>query len=285
MSAARLAARAVMVSALGFTLVPVLGANPAYACSCIQSNEQENLERADVVFKGTMDDVEATNDQFGERVFVFTPSKTYKGKTSKPQYVSTAGNSAACGVDLTGGGPFLVFANKSDDADSKADLSTSLCSGTREIKAGEEPDFKVNQATKVDEGPSEPTPPVSAEEPKGRTSQGSTGGGSDPVAPPCCKPMVDPQGDSVDGPSAPDANPNEPRTDEAPIGAPMPAEDMPLMLQTTAVATDSAAAAESAQAAGASDDASSWLPLLGALAAVGAAAGGTGWAVRRRRTN
>ena len=250
MSAVRLAARAVVVSALGFTLVPVLGVNPAYACSCIQSTEQENYERADVVFKGTMNDMEAVHDPSGRRYFSFTPSKTYKGKTDSSQLVSTAQDSAACGVDLYGSGPFLVFANKADDPDARADLTTSLCSGTREIRADEDPDFTVNKATKVDEGPSEPTPPVSAEEPKGRTSPGSSGGGEDPNTPPCCKPMVDPD----EAPSAPDAEPlNDPAVDQPPVGTPMPADgdavDTPLMMQTGAVANDSAAAGESVNAA------------------------------------
>lgn len=154
MSAVGLAVRAA-VSALGFALVPVLGANPAMACSCIQSTEQENYERADVVFKGTMDDARATNDQFGDRVFVFTPSTTYKGKATAPQKVSTAGNSAACGVDLTGSGPFLVFAyndpgRKSGLAKPRdPDLRASLCGGTREVGAKEKLPFGPGRPVKA----------------------------------------------------------------------------------------------------------------------------------------
>ncbi|MGQ0464846.1 MAG: hypothetical protein ACT4QG_05960 [Sporichthyaceae bacterium] len=286
MSAVGLAVRAAAVSALGFALVPVLGANPAMACSCIQSTEQENYDRADVVFRGTMDDVEAANDRFGARVFVFTPSTTYKGKTTTPQKVSTAGDSAMCGVDLTGAGPFLVFANKADDG--KAALSTSLCSGTREIESDEEPDFEVpvNKSTKVDSGPRQPkgdTPVAAPDDP------GTSGGGADPVAPPCCKPLVD-ESDGAPTYPMPLVAPDERAdgavdSDDAPSGpgvaAIAPADDTPLMLQTSAVASDSAAAGESAHAAG--DDSTNYLPFAAAVAAFGAAGiAGLGWARRRR---
>ncbi|MGQ0844663.1 MAG: hypothetical protein ACT4QF_11055 [Sporichthyaceae bacterium] len=273
----RLAARALAVSALGFTLVPVLGANPAYACSCIQSTEQENYERADVVFKGTMNDVEATNRQSGDRTFFFAPSTTYKGKTTDPQEVSTAGNSAACGVDLTGGGPFLVFANF-DEEDEKGELRTSLCSGTREIGANETPDFKAHGATSdgrvykggaVDE-PAGPATPMDDGETRpgvGTTGGGSTGG-SDPR-----QISADPDADPGDR-SAPDSGPNLPVSiDEAPVTT-TAAEDTPLM-QTTGIAQDSAAgesAAPEPEEAGpnAMLTAAAGLAGLGALAAVGA---------------
>lgn len=248
-SAVGLAVRAAAVSALGFTLVPVLGANPAMACSCIQSTEQENYERADVVFKGTMDDARATNDQFGERVFVFTPSTIYKGKAAKPQKVSTAGNSSACGADLTGGGPFLVFAAKADGA--KAGLSTSLCSGTREIGTDEKPDFKAH----------------------GDTSDGRMyKGGGDPVSPPCCKPLVGEPGAEP----APDAVPDN----EAggPVVAPT-SVDAPLM-QTTGMATDSASPGATTAEDGPNllVTGTAGLVGLGALAALGFAT------ARRRRS-
>lgn len=277
MSAVRLAARAVVVSALGFTLVPVLGASPAYACSCIQSTEQENYERADVVFKGILDDVKATKSQFGEQVFTFTPSKTYKGATTKPQQVSSAGNSAACGVNLSGSGPFLVFAHKAE-GDAKAPLTTSLCSGTREIKADEEPDFKASNPVQVDKGESAPTPSEPADEREGRSS---AGGGSDPSGP-VSDPDVDPAPDGE--PSAPDARPEPGPPGDEPVMLPVSdgdAVDTPLMMQTGAVAANDTAG-ESASAAGDSDGVG-WLPLAAAIGLVGAAAAGTGWAVRRRR--
>lgn len=259
MSAVGLAARAAVVSALGFTLVPVLGADPAMACSCIQSTEQESLERADVVFKGTNDDVEATNDQFGDRVFVFTPSTTYKGTTAKPQKVFTADNSAACGVDLNGVGPFLVFAPESDGG--KAGLSTSLCSGTREIGANSRPDFAPNPAVILTGGPSDPTP-------------GSTGGGEDPMTPPCCKPLVGEPGAEPAPDAVPDNEAGGPVV--APIGAEAP------LVQTTGMAVDSAAV-ESATLLGDEQGSTNYLPFAGAVAALGAAAFfGFGWARRRR---
>ena len=54
MSPAKLAGRAVLVSALTITLVPVLGASPAFACSCAMATDKQHYKSADVVFKGTL---------------------------------------------------------------------------------------------------------------------------------------------------------------------------------------------------------------------------------------
>lgn len=111
MSATGLAGRAVLVSALTVTLVPVLGASPAFACKCVVSSDQQNYDRSDVVFKAKLRKVTPPTreeDQMpgpgssGSRVFEFVPSRAYKGKVSTPQRVSTPLSSATCGVQLSG---------------------------------------------------------------------------------------------------------------------------------------------------------------------------------------
>lgn len=250
MSAVRLVTRAAIASAFGFTLVPVLGAGPAFACSCIGGTEQQHYQRADVVFKGIVGKVERATDRSANRVYVFTPSKTYKGETSKPQKVSTSRQSSACGVELNGSGPFLVFAYRAQDAGPKVPLATSVCSGTRKIEPGEKPDFKVDKATQAE----------------ARTYPFS----------------VKPADDAA---SAPDFDSdNSVSSEDVPVAAPVAAGDTPRVLQTTTTATAAGAAAESTQAAD-SDDDKIWIPAVAAAAALGVAAlVGTGLAARRRRT-
>lgn len=153
-------ARAVIVSAMTVTLVPVLGASPAFACKCAVSSDKVQYDRADVVFKAKLrkatpptSDSEAQYGN-GTRVYEFTPTRVYKGKVASPQRVSTATSSATCGVYLDGQGPFLVYAYKRDAADRKQDgrnapkLGISSCGGTREVGAKEKLPFGPGKPVK-----------------------------------------------------------------------------------------------------------------------------------------
>lgn len=142
-------ARVLLVAGLTLGVTPVLGVNPAQACSCVQADEQEQFEQATHVFKAIVNGVEGTfprDGSSGSRTYSFNVGSIYKGEVDDPQAVSTAGDSAACGVDLEGAGPFLVFAGAGESA---GELSMNLCGGTREIGADEEPDFTAP-------GPGEP---------------------------------------------------------------------------------------------------------------------------------
>lgn len=121
--------RALFVSALAITLTPVLGANPAYACSCIAQTDRQALKGADVVFKGKITKrIVPDEPNAGPVVYVFDPVRVYKGAVKvKNQRITTNNGGAVCGIDVNGVGPYLVFADKKKNGK----LTFNLCGGTR----------------------------------------------------------------------------------------------------------------------------------------------------------
>ncbi len=147
-NATRLVGKAVLATGLVVGLTPVLGANPAYACSCIGPVSDEQLRKqAQVVFKGKVKSKSGTVDGPGDTgagtvTYAFSVSRTYKGKVRVPQLVATANSSATCGVRLKVGSTYMVYAtraepeNKSKAARRAADrkpLQIGLCGGTHKI--------------------------------------------------------------------------------------------------------------------------------------------------------
>ena len=65
-----------------------------------------------------------------------TVDRVYKGEAKAKQSVVTAREGASCGLELTGRGPFLVFATKDPQFDLEGDAGevySSLCSGSRAL--------------------------------------------------------------------------------------------------------------------------------------------------------
>ncbi|WP_299491067.1 hypothetical protein [Acaryochloris sp. IP29b_bin.137] len=113
-------------------VIPFLHPQVAWACSCIRSTPEEQMERADVVFTGRVIDKSMktleTNPFGGLNLvqWTFEVEANHKGSVSKQVTVESASNSAACGINFQMGERYQVFANQSDTA-----LRASLCSGTR----------------------------------------------------------------------------------------------------------------------------------------------------------
>lgn len=163
-------ATALAAAALTAAILPVLSASAAQECSCMAPNEAKNYADADVVFKGTANG--ATSSAVKERGkpaqtsglhYQFEPITEYKGNVSDPQVVVTADNSASCGVQLDGPGPYLVFANRLDSEEARSaglapgDLTMNLCGGTRPIGADEEPSFEPTPLQSVAPAAPDPT--------------------------------------------------------------------------------------------------------------------------------
>lgn len=119
----------------------VLGASERVAaCSCATFTEDEALVASDAVFTGTLVEViTPPGDTYGsadpER-FVFDVVEVYKGEVFARQSIVTARDGASCGLEISGPGPFLVFARETDSVVSGAvdgELYSSLCSGTRPL--------------------------------------------------------------------------------------------------------------------------------------------------------
>ncbi|KAI9133446.1 hypothetical protein [Acaryochloris sp. CCMEE 5410] len=120
-------------------LIPFLRPQAAWACSCMQSTPEEQMERADIVFTGRVIDQKmkaAEIQPFGGRTWVqwtFEVESDQKGAVSEQVTVESASNSAACGINFQMGERYQVFANQSN-----TDLKASLCSGTRALRDGQQ---------------------------------------------------------------------------------------------------------------------------------------------------
>lgn len=150
-------ARTGLVAGMAFAFVPLIGISPAQACSCAGAPEKEQFERADAVFKGTLPAGTRTGGgDSRDIVLTFDATRVYKGKVAAEQRVRTSGSGASCGLEISGAGPWLVFATlpweedggRSAPAADPADqvYEASLCGGTRAIGADEHPSFGAGTA-------------------------------------------------------------------------------------------------------------------------------------------
>lgn len=178
---------AALVLVVGFGLivgrgVAVARAQPASACSCPTVSDQAAFERADVVFTGewveTDPGVPAPFDQPDEGVrLVFEVEEVYAGQPYERQSVVSWAFGEACGLELDGAGPHLVFARTtagpSDPQIAEGEVVSDLCSGTRPLGSGAVPaSFGAPTAPRA--GPS----PVGGERPLGVVLAVAVGAGA-----------------------------------------------------------------------------------------------------------
>jgi hypothetical protein len=162
-------ARTGLVAGMAFAFVPILGISPAQACSCVSSDEKEHFQRADAVFKGTLPPGTQTGGGQSDTIMLtFDATRVYKGTVVAKQKVRTSGSGASCGLEISGAGPWLVFATLPWEGEEKAApaadpakqvYEASLCGGTRAIGADEDPSFgpgkPVEQPAPGDDGESD----------------------------------------------------------------------------------------------------------------------------------
>jgi hypothetical protein len=126
---------AVLLSAAGLLL-----ASPAQACSCAEATTAQNFAAADVVFTGTLLSREVDHPDWpvmssgDPALHVFAVDAVYKGEAHQEQGVISAAEGASCGLELTGDGPFVVFAS-SDPGLPDGQYRSGLCSGTGLVDA------------------------------------------------------------------------------------------------------------------------------------------------------
>jgi len=130
-------------------------ARPAAACSCAVMSEAKKAAYADAIFVGTLTDrrigepTGAVTSSTHMAVWTFEVSRVYKGTVSRRQEIATAMSGASCGLELSGPGPFLVFARRPSDAVAKSwwgdrqldpgHYVSHLCLGSRALSDGGEP--------------------------------------------------------------------------------------------------------------------------------------------------
>ncbi len=115
----RVVRRIVVTLLLGGVLMAggLLVAPPASACSCVGGTTQEFLDRADAVFTGRLlsRDPERPDGPASAALHVFAVDTVLKGVVHERQGVVSPQSGASCGLELSGDGPFVVFATRSTD--------------------------------------------------------------------------------------------------------------------------------------------------------------------------
>ncbi len=114
------------------------------ACSCAESTDREHLDNASVVFVGTVvDEWSQPPPESGEyssdlpRWFTFGVTEVHKGDAFEAQSIRTSVDGAACGMELAGRGPYLIFAVGETDLSrpGAGEYRSGLCAGNRSLGA------------------------------------------------------------------------------------------------------------------------------------------------------
>ncbi len=146
-----------LLIAAGVIVVP---ASSASACSCAVLSPREYLRHSDAVFTGRLMSTGTSSVSVNGvplRVLNFRVGRVFKGAVTSVEEVVTAYDSATCGLDLRGHGPFLVFASGGNARPGEPRYSSSLCSGTREISDSHPVPAVLGTAAPPVSRPSEPT--------------------------------------------------------------------------------------------------------------------------------
>jgi len=144
-------AAAMLLACVG--LVLTVSAPASAACTCKQGQLEQQVQRADVVFIGTIDGVEAAGDDF---TYDVTASRAYQGTPERSTQVFSAGGPAACGLGELEVGTTYVFLATGDAAPYDADScgGTAVANPTKVEKV----EALLGEGTSV-----EPPPPPTAQ--------------------------------------------------------------------------------------------------------------------------
>jgi hypothetical protein len=129
----------VLVLAAGLLVAP-----PASACSCVGGTTQEFLDRADAVFTGRLvsraEPPGPVTSSADPALHVFAVDTVVKGTVHEEQGVVSPVSGATCGLELSGEGPFVVFATRSTDVGGTSfavlddgQYAAFLCGGTQPL--------------------------------------------------------------------------------------------------------------------------------------------------------
>jgi hypothetical protein len=105
MSRAVRVAAALLLACLGLVLTTTTTASAA-DCTCKQAGLEKQVARADLIFIGTVDRVEAQGNGF---LYDITASRAYQGTPERETQVLSAGGRDACGLGELGVGTGYLF--------------------------------------------------------------------------------------------------------------------------------------------------------------------------------
>ncbi|MDK3255473.1 hypothetical protein [Blastococcus capsensis] len=134
----------------------VVAAAPASACSCTGGTTAEFFARADAVFTGSLGSrsVDQPPGPIGSStdpaLHVFGVDTVFKGTAHERQGVVSPESGASCGLELTGDGPFAVFATRDATlgetpftALAEGQYAAFLCGGTAELTPALEAELRA----------------------------------------------------------------------------------------------------------------------------------------------
>lgn len=121
-----------------FAALLVLPSAPAWACSCASPPMSDLVARADVVLRGTLEDVDRpSGSSMVQRsddlvTYRFAVAEVFRGGAPSTTYVRSAASGASCGLEgLEPGREYVVFAEVRGDG-----LDAGLCGGTAAARSG-----------------------------------------------------------------------------------------------------------------------------------------------------
>jgi hypothetical protein len=115
------------------TAVGLVALTPAtsYACSCAVADPEAYVDWADVVFTGTLTDVEPppqhqVMSSMDPNTYTFDVDRVFEGEVGPTAEVQSAMSGASCGLEgMKAGRDYVVYATHHQGA-----LTTGLCTGT-----------------------------------------------------------------------------------------------------------------------------------------------------------
>ena len=139
-----------------------LAPNRAAACKCALLAPSEAAAQASAVFEGRVVEISDLPGEQPRRSVTLRVLRTWKGMKSERATITTATESAACGIEFARDKNYLVYASEQDGA-----LSANSCSRTRLAGEADE-DFKalgmgwtpVDPKAEDSAKPNKPEPPA-----------------------------------------------------------------------------------------------------------------------------
>jgi len=112
----------------GLFLGPV---TPACACSCKELTPEESRDEADLVFAGTVTEIDRPLFVLSSAdpvTVTLAVSRAYKGEVATRMTLTTPLDGASCGYPFVEGKEYLVFARRDG-----GEITTSLCAGNQDL--------------------------------------------------------------------------------------------------------------------------------------------------------
>jgi hypothetical protein len=104
--------------------IGLLPAVDAHACSCVPSTPQQQAQRADAVFTGTVQRIDSLSQM--RTAYTFAVETVYKGAVASSVVIYSNVGGGACGTDFSTRGRYTVFAVNNPQ---EGGLASNSCAG------------------------------------------------------------------------------------------------------------------------------------------------------------